>query len=106
MAFKVHRVTKYNYAFDARSGSPGLLQLWGSNGKIADVHFVADHVAVPAPTFTPDLNTAKIYFKRSVHQAIIDMLRNEDPISVTINNQGSGFVFLKTGLEPIGEGED
>lgn len=36
---------------------------------------------------------------------LIDMLRNESPVSVTINNQPPGFVFIHTGLEPVGEGE-
>jgi hypothetical protein len=33
------------------------------------------------------------------------MLRNESPVSVTISNQPPGFVFVHTGLEPVGEGE-
>jgi hypothetical protein len=105
MAFKVHKVQKYNYSFDARSGGPGQLQLWGETKKIADISFVDDNVVVPAPTFTPDLESAKVYFKRSALYSLIDMLRNEAPVSVTINNQPPGFVFVHTGLEPAGEGE-
>jgi hypothetical protein len=64
-----------------------------------------DGAAVPAPTFTPDLNTATAFFKRSVLAGLIDMLRHEKPVSVTINNQPPGFVFVHTGVEPVGEGE-
>jgi hypothetical protein len=106
MAFKVHQVKHYNYAFDARTGGPGRLQLWSDNGKVAEVRFVDHTTTVPAPVISADLNFTTIYFKRSVHQSLIDMLRNEHPVSVTINNQGPGFVFVHTGIEPVGEGED
>jgi len=106
MAFKVHQVQKYNYSFDARVGGPGRLQLWGASGLIAEIGFVEDGAAVPAPTFTTDLNKTTIFFKRSALAGLIDMLRNESPVSVTINNQAPGFVFVHTGQEPVGEGEN
>ncbi len=105
MAFKVHEIKQYNYSFDARVGGPGRLQLWGDQGKIAEVNFVEDTAAVPPPTFSPDLSSAKAFFKRSALSGLIDMLRNERPIRVTINDQPPGFVFVHTGPEPVGEGE-
>jgi hypothetical protein len=105
MAYKVHQIKKYNYSFDARVGGPGRLQLWGSQGKIAEVSFVDDTSPVPAPILSADLNSATAAFKRSALPGLIDMLRNESPVSVTINNQPPGFVFIHTGLEPVGEGE-
>lgn len=105
MAFKVHEVKQYNYSFDARAGGAGRLQLWGDGGKIAEISFVDDSAAVPAPTFTPDLNTATASFKRSALAGLVDMLRHEKPVKVTINNQPPGFVFVHTGPEPAGEGE-
>lgn len=105
MTFKVHEIIKYNYSFDARAGGPGRLQLWGSSGKIADIQFVDDTASVPAPILAPDLSSATVGFKRSMLPLLIDMLRNEKPVSVTINNQPPGFVFIHTGLEPVGEGE-
>jgi hypothetical protein len=105
MAFKVHPIKKYNYSFDARFGGPGRLQLWGDQGKIAEVTFVAETSPVPAPILSPDLNSATISFRSSALPGLIDMLRNESPVSVTINNQPPGFVFIHTGTEPVGEGE-
>lgn len=105
MTYKVHQVKNYNYSYDARAGGPGRLQLWGSQGKIADVNFVDDTAPVPAPVLSADLSGATMYFKRSMLPGLIDMLRNESPVSVTINNQPPGFVFVHTGLEPVGEGE-
>ena len=60
---------------------------------------------MPAPVIATDLNSATVSFKRSAFAGLIDMLRNENPVSVTINNQSPGFVFVHTGLEPVGEGE-
>ncbi|MFD0862015.1 hypothetical protein ACFQ1M_07335 [Sungkyunkwania multivorans] len=105
MAFKVHKVTKYNYSYSANTGRPSRLQLWGASGNIAQIRFVDDAAAVPAPVISADLNKATAYFKDKSQQGIIDMLRNEDPVSVTINNGGAGFVFIHTGIEPVGEGE-
>jgi hypothetical protein len=105
MSFRVHDITQYNYAFDARTGSPGQLQLWGDQGKIAQVEFVDDASPVPPPVFPPDLSSAKIFFKRSALAGIVDMLRNEGPVRLTINDQPPGFVLLHTGPEPVGEGE-
>ena len=105
MAFKVHEIKQYNYSFDARSGGASRLQLWGARGRVADIWFVDDGTAVPAPVLAADLASANISFKRSALPALIDMLRNESPVSVKINNQPPGFVFVHTGLEPAGEGE-
>lgn len=105
MSYKVQQIKQYNYSFDARAGDAGRLQLWGDQAKIAEIVFVADTAAVPAPQLAPDLSSATAYFKRSALPGLIDMLRNESPVSVTINNQSPGFVFVHTGLEPAGEGE-
>ncbi len=105
MAFKVHQIKNYNYSYNARIGGPGRLQLRGNQGKIAEVRFVDDASSVPAPVLSSNLNSATIYFKQSVLPGLIDMLRNENPVSVTINNQPPGFVFIHTGLEPVGEEE-
>ena len=105
MAFKVHEITKYNYSFDARAGGAGRLQLWSDNTVVASIGFVDDAAAVPAPVLAADLNSATASFKRSALPGLIDLLRNEGPVSVTINNQPPGFVFVHTGLEPASEGE-
>lgn len=105
MAFKVHEIARYNYSFDARLGAAGRLQLWGAAGRVLEVQFIDDAAPPPAPVLAPDLNSATAYFKRSALAGLIDMLRNESPVSVTINNQAPGFVFVHTGPEPVGEAE-
>jgi hypothetical protein len=107
MAYRNHEITSYNYSFDARSGAPGRMQLWAGPGTraVAEVAFVEDSATVPAPTLAADLNSSTIWFKRSALPGLIDMLRNERPVYVTINNQPPGYVFVHTGTEPTGEGE-
>ena len=88
MTFKVHQIKKYNYSFDARSGGPGKLQLWGDAGQIADVRFVAETLSIPAPVIAADLNSATVFFKRSALSELIDLLRNQRQVSVSINDEG------------------
>lgn len=105
MAFKVHEVRKYSYSFDARSGGIGGLQLWSETARILTITFVDDALSVPAPTLTADLNAGTATFKRSALAGLVDMLRNEGPVSVTLNNRSPGFVFIHTGFEPVMEGD-
>ena len=105
MTYKVHEIKNYNYSYDAGSGGPGSLQLWSSQGKILDIRFIDDTSPVPPPVLAADLMSATASFRRSAAPGLIDMLRNESPVKVTINNQPPGFVFIQTGWEPAGEGE-
>lgn len=105
MASKSHLISKYNYSFDAHTGTVGTLQLWGQSGKLGEVRFVGDSAAVPAPVLYPNLSGADMCFKLSTLPVLIDMLRNVSPVALTVNDQGSGFAFLRTDPELVGEGE-
>jgi len=98
MVFKTHDVIRYNYAYDARAGGPGQLQLWGILGKIADVRFVDDAFPVPAPVPAPDLNSATAYYGRKSLPGLIEMLRNRRRVSVTIDDQGPVSIRNTFGL--------
>lgn len=98
MVYKVHQINDYNYSYDARTGSLGRLQLWGSQGKIAEVNFVDDISTVPDPIVSSDLNSAKVFFRRSALPGLLDMLRNKSRISVTINDQGLVSIHNTYGL--------
>ncbi len=105
MAHKVHQVETYNYSFSARSGAIDRLQLWGAGGaRLAEIRFVADGSRVPEPVILPELSGARCSFHRSAAPGIIDMLRHESPVKLTVNDSGP-FVFLHTGSEPVGEEE-
>jgi hypothetical protein len=43
--------------------------------------------------------------RRGAILGLIDMLRNEKPVRVTVNDQPPGFVFVHTSPEIVGEGE-
>ena len=104
MAAKVHNIKSYNYSFGAPTG-PNRLQLWGDNGIIAEIRFVPDGTPVPTSILWPNLSGANAFFEAKHLFSIIDMLRNEKPVSLTVNDQPPGFVFIHTGIEPVGEGE-
>jgi len=102
MSFKVHEIN--NYTFEARSSGPGRLQLWGSSGNlIAEIDFIDDNVPVPAPRLTLSLDSASAYFKRSTLPGLVDLLRKEKCVSVTISSQPPGYVYVHSRLESVGE---
>ncbi len=105
MAFKVHEIARYNYSFSSSSGGPDTLQLWSGNAEVARIRFVDDGVPLPVPTIAPDLSTAVATLRRGAIVGLVDMLRNEKPVRVTVNDQPPGFVFVHTGPEAVGEGE-
>jgi hypothetical protein len=82
------------------------MQLWGQNGTfILEIRFVEDTASVPAPTVSADLDSATAYFKRSELASLVDLLRNEKPVFVTVNDEPPGFVFVHSDIEPAGEKE-
>jgi hypothetical protein len=106
MAIKRYSIAQYNYDFDARAGGPRLLQLWSTTALIADIRFYPDSAALPALSISANLSGAVMYFHWSMFSPLIDMLRNEKPINVTINtDQSPAVVLIGTDQEPVGEGE-
>jgi hypothetical protein len=107
MAFKDHRITNYTYSLDGRTGMAGGAQLFSADGKQRlVVRVAADNASMPAPTLAPDLETGTCSLLASAIPVLIDMLRNEDPVSVTLNNQSPGFVFIKTSIEFVGVADE
>jgi hypothetical protein len=106
VAFQVHLIARYNYSFDARAGGPGRMQLWAASGaKLAEIGFVDDAAPVPPPQLWPGLAGANAFFRRSSLLGLVDLLRNERPVSFTVNDQPPGFAFVHSGPEPVGEEE-
>lgn len=58
---------------------------------------MADTATVPPPTLYPNLAGADKFFKCSSLLPLIDVLGNENPVSMTVNNQPPGFAFIHTG---------
>ena len=98
MAFKAHVVRNYQYSFDARAGGPGRLLVFGDQGRIAEIAFVGETSPVPEPVIAADLNSATVWFKRSALPALIDLLRNQKPVQLTIDDEGHVDVLKAHGL--------
>ena len=109
MASKTYNVKSYTYYL----GTAETLSLWsdetGPLVRVAYIRFVDDAMSLPAPTFTPGLTSCQATFRRSALPGLIDMLRNENPVSLTISDGPPlGYVRVVAGLqaaEPVGEGE-
>ena len=107
MSVKVHPVAHYNYNLDSRTGLPGIVQLWSPDGQLrATVRFVDDAAPVPPPTLGTELESGTGFLRSSSAHLLIDMLRNEDTVGVTLNDQPPGFLFIQTGREPVGVGDE
>ena len=66
------------------------MQLWGQGGTfILEIRFVEDAAAVAPPSLSADLVSATVYFRRRELTALVDLLRNEKPVFVTINDHSS-----------------
>jgi hypothetical protein len=103
MTTKVHVVSRYCYSIDGRGGSEGGLQLWGPEGiQRLRVHFVPDSVEPPVPTLAADLEWATCHLRASMLQPLVDMLRHEAPVRVTLDDRPPGAVFVHTGEQPMG----
>ena len=98
------QVTSYDYQIhggaNGYAGNRAVIRLYGAQGTLAYVHVIPTGNPIPGDT---DLAPwMRMYVPESQFAAVIDMLRNEGPISVYY---ASGSGFLHTGREPIGEGE-
>jgi len=101
-----HQVTQYNYQF--HGGAHGyrnhrsVLRLNERNTSVAYVYFMPEGEAIPDDTESSS-GFIRMYMPESTLPSVIDMLRNESPIHIYY---AAGSGFLRTGNEPIGEGED
>jgi len=93
------------YSFSSSSGGAFGLALWGEAGELARFRFVGDDDPIPPPTVRPDLSGAAGFFRRSAATQIVDMLRHEKPVKLTVNDHPPGHAFIHTGDEPVGEDE-
>ena len=97
MVHRIHQVGGYDYSIDAGLGAPGRLCLWDSDGRqVAELGFVEDDGAVPSPRIAPDLSSVSGFLKSSALAAVLDMLRHESVVYVTLDNRPPGFVLVHT----------
>jgi hypothetical protein len=107
MATATFQVATYQY-YDWSSRVTGKtnLILKGTGGQTCSVWFVEDPAAnLPAAAEVAP-NYFAFYYHHSQLDHLIDMLRNEKPVTVFFNND-NGFANsrISTTDEPVGEGE-
>jgi hypothetical protein len=107
MASNHYRISSYIYMFDSRKGTVGIVNLFGPDKRHrVTVSFVADTEPLPPPVIQPDREFAECSFRVSAFPWLLDMLRNEDPVSVTIADDGPPSVLVHTSVEPAGIGDE
>jgi hypothetical protein len=99
------KIKSYNYQFhggpQGYAGNRAIIRLQDSSDQsVAYVHFVPTGHTIPSDTNNPPW--IRMYLPEAAFPGVIDMLRNEKPISVYF---AAGSGFLHTGEEPIGEAE-
>ncbi len=100
-----NQVTQYNYQFhggaNGYANNRSVLRLKDGNKAVAYIYFLPEGRAIPNDTESNN-GFIRMHMPESALMGVIDMLRNESPISVYY---ASGSGFLRTGNEPIGEGD-
>lgn len=106
MAHAIYTLERYSYDFDLGAGRPRLLQLWTATALIADIHFVPDGQPHRPLQLQPGLTGAVITCPVSLAQGLIDLLRNEKPIRLYLDDTPApGLAYLGSTFEPVGEEE-
>ena len=74
-------------------------------GNNVFVNFVSEGEPIPTNLWFPDTKFGRIYFRHTLLDSVVDMLRNEKPVKCTMNDVYSTLCYLGTTFEPPGEGE-
>lgn len=92
-----HRIAQYHYAIEV-GGGYGRLSLWDPEGRlVGEIGFLEDGRALPNPKLDRDLSHA-VGFVSVGHMApLVDMLRNEHPVYLVLDDEPPGFFSLRTG---------
>lgn len=97
MPARRHRIARYEYSFDAGLGGAARLTLWGeAGGKLADIGFLDAERAIPRPRVSPGLDYAAAFMRVDALAVLIDMLRHEAPVFLTLDDDAPGDVLIST----------
>jgi len=99
-----NQVTQYNYQFhggaNGYENNRAVLRLKDGNKAVACIYFLPEGQTIPNDTVSSS-GFIRMYMPECALIGVIDMLRNESPISIYY---ASGSGVLRTGNEPIAEG--
>jgi hypothetical protein len=98
----IHSYTYYQ--FSSREGSFKAVAICaGSGSATVYLYFNGGTAALPPASKTG--SNYFVYYRHEDMPAIIDMLRNEAPVSLIYVPEGTNNTRLSTSSEPVGEGE-
>lgn len=100
-------VTYQYYNWSSRNTGKTNLILKSAAGQTCSVWFVEDPAANLPAAQEVAANYYSFYYHHSQLPHLIDMLRNEKPVTVFFNNDnGFNNSRISTSDEPVGEGEE
>ena len=99
------RITHYAvFRYPQEGSSQARINCYSEDGYRVYVIFVADGSTRPANSYNASSKTGVGYDYVSHFPAYVDLLRNEDPVWATINEEKASYVIYAAG-EGVGEGE-
>jgi hypothetical protein len=81
---------------------------WGeanSNQGFFRVYILTENSEVPDSFYQPQNDVGAFFFRARELGPLMDVLRNEEPVSVYFNSEHPDWNHIFTGLEPVGEEE-
>jgi hypothetical protein len=102
------QVSTYQYySFSSRSSGKTVIVLKGTDGEICYIHFEENPTAVLPRAEQTSTKSYVFHYHYSQLQHLIDMLRNEKPITVIFDdNPVANNSIISTSAEPVGESEE
>ena len=113
MAQSVHReIESYTvsyYGGGRRATEPyfyrAMIGLWDHSGEIAALCFHDDPSAMPDGDDLPETGQPTSHYPIEDFARVLDILRNEGPVYYQQLSNSATMANLRTGAEPVGEGE-
>lgn len=92
-----HPIAQYHYAIEV-GGGYGRLSLSNVEGRVVgEISFLEDGRALPNPRLDRDLSHGVGFMAIGLMAPLVDMLRNEHPVFLVLDDEPPGFFSLRTG---------
>jgi hypothetical protein len=82
----------------------GYIACYGDDHRFI-AYFLTDDSPVPAPVYVVANKVGAIFLPFKEMPPFVDLVRNEKPLYAYLNSDKPEWNHLKTGKEPVGEGE-
>lgn len=78
---------------------------WGDGDHMCRAYFLTEDSEIPPSFYQPQNYGGGIFMRAKELGPVLDVLRNEKPVSVYLNSEHPEHNKIFTGLEPVGEEE-